>query len=313
MESRVLGRSDLRVSLIGLGCGDIGGRFDLAKSRRIVDKALDLGITFLDTADRYALGGSEEALGLILEGRRKNIVLATKFGRVMDETGAKQGGSRGYVISAVEASLRRLRTDWIDLYQMHVPDPATPIDETLRALDDLVRQGKVRHVGCSNFSTAGVDEAVRVATQIGFAGFVSCQNPYNVLEREAEAGLLPIMRAHGLALLPYYPLAGGMLSGRYRRDHPPPQGSAMHAATHVAERFLIERNFAVLDALQRFCAARGRTTVELAFSWLARQQTVASIIAGASSEEQLEQNVRAVEWNIGADEEKELDKLTKPV
>jgi aryl-alcohol dehydrogenase-like predicted oxidoreductase len=195
---------------------------------------------------------------------------------------------------------------------MHVPDPATPIEETLRALDELVRQGKVRHIGCSNFSAAEVREAVRTSTRSGLTSFVSCQNPYNVLERELEADLIPVMRQHGLALLPYYPLGGGMLSGRYRRNEAPPAGSSMNAARHVAERFLIDRNFNVLGVLQDFCKRRGRTTVELAFAWLAQRPGVAGIVAGASSEEQLEQNVRALEWKLSADDEREIDRLTKP-
>jgi aryl-alcohol dehydrogenase-like predicted oxidoreductase len=310
MEIRNLGASGLRVSAIGLGCNNFGGRIDLEASRAAIHRALDLGITLFDTADVYGgQGGSETVLGKVFGPERKRIVLASKFGMAMDSSGERQGGSRRWIMTAVEDSLRRLNTDYIDLYQFHCPDPRTPIAETLRALDDLVRQGKIRYCGCSNLPAWQVVEAVWTARQLGLTQFVSCQDEYSLLVRGIEAELLPAMRAHGLGLLPFYPLAGGFLSGKYRPGVLPGADTRLGKVPNLAKRFLTEANWARIDALSAFAAARGKSLLELAFAWLLATQPVASVIAGATRPEQVEQNVAAGSWQLGAAERAEIDRL----
>lgn len=311
MKERNLGRSGLKVSLVGLGCNNLGGRLDLEGSRAVVHKALDVGVTLFDTADIYGnRGGSETALGEILGPRRKEIVLASKFGGPMDEPGKLKGGSRRYVMLAVEASLKRLKTDWIDLYQFHFPDPSTPIDETLRALDDLVRQGKVRYVGCSNQPAWRVTEAVWTARQAGMEGFVSCQDEYSLVFRKPEADLIPAMTAYGLGLLPYYPLASGLLTGKYRRGDNLPPGTRFANNAALAPRYMTDRNWERVEGLRAFAQARGKTLVELAFSWLASRPVVSSVIAGAMTPEQVEANVGSAAWALTPDDLREIDKIT---
>ena len=308
MEIRNLGQSGLRVSAIGLGCNNFGGRIDLEATRAVVHKAIDLGITLLDTADVYGeRGGSEIAMGRVLGDRRKDIVLATKFGNPMDDVGVKKGGARRYIATAVEDSLRRLRTDWIDLYQIHGFDALTPVEETLRALDDLVRQGKVRYVGCSNFPAWRVTEAAWTARHHGLNPFVSCQDEYSLIFRQPEAELMPAACAAGMGLLPYFPLASGLLTGKYRRNAAMPAGSRLANTQRLADRYLTERNWAIAEKLQDFVEARGRTMLELAFSWLLARAPVASVIAGATRPEQLEQNVKAGSWALTAAELTEID------
>jgi aryl-alcohol dehydrogenase-like predicted oxidoreductase len=311
METRNLGRSGLKVSLVGLGCNNFGGRIDLEQSRRVIDRAIERGITLLDTADTYGdAGGSERVLGEVLGARRKDIVLATKFGNVMDAEGVLKGGSRRYVMAAVEASLKRLRTDWIDLYQLHKPDPDTPIEETLRALDDLVRQGKVRYVGCSNLAAWALADAAWTSRHLGLAGFVSAQDEYSLLARGHERELFPALRAYGVGLLPYYPLACGLLTGKYRRGAALPEGSRLANSPRWASQFLTDRNWDVVEALERFCRERGRSLVDLAFAWLASRPPVASIIAGATAPQQIDVNVGAVGWKLTADELAEVDRIS---
>ena len=311
MELRNLGNSGLRVSVVGLGCNNFGGRIDAAASKPVVHRALDAGITLFDTADNYGnVGGSEAILGDLLGERRKDIVLATKFGMPLDKAETMKGGSRRYVMSAVEASLRRLRTDWIDLYQLHRPDALTPIEETLRALDDLVRQGKVRYIGCSNLAGWQVADAAWTSRHHGLAAFVSAQDEYSLLARGHEAHLLPALRAFGLGLLPYYPLAGGLLTGKYLREAPLPQGARLAYTKAAADKFLTERNWERVHALSAFCAARGKTLVELAFSWLAARPPVASVIAGATKPGQIDANIAATGWRLAADEMHEVDRIT---
>ncbi len=311
MEIRNLGQSGLRVSSIGLGCNNFGGRIDEAATKAVIHKALDLGITLFDTADVYGeRGGSETLMGRILGEGRKQIVLATKFGMPMDDTGEKQGGARRYIMRAVEDSLRRLQTDYIDLYQMHQTDPRTPIEESLRALDDLVRQGKVRYVGCSNFPAWQMVDAAWTAKTAGLNAFVSCQDEYSLVRRDAEAELLPAARRLGLGLLPYFPLASGLLSGKYRRNVALPEGTRLANTQRLADRYLTDRNWAVAEKLGDFVESRGRTMLELAFSWLLAQSPVASVIAGATRPEQLEQNVKAGAWQLTADDLAEIDRLT---
>ncbi len=313
MQQRRLGPSGLQVSLVGLGCNNFGGRIDLEATRKVIHKALDLGITLFDTADSYGnRGGSETLMGQVLGDRRKDIVLATKFGLPMDDAGRLRGGSRRYIMSAVEASLRRLKTDWIDLYQMHRLDPHTPIEETLRALDDLIRQGKLRYVGCSNFPAWRVVESLWTAKHQNLNGFISCQDHYNLLERGIDGDLVPAIDTYGLGLLPFFPLAGGLLTGKYAhaREQGYPAGTRLGNDKAVATRFASDRNWKVIDQLQTFVDARGRTMLELAFSWLAARPGVSSVIAGATRPEQLEQNVRAAEWMLSAAEMSELDRIT---
>ncbi len=309
MEYRCLGHSGLRVSLVGLGCNNFGGRTDLEGSRQVIHQALDLGINLFDTADMYSGGGSETVLGQVLGERRKEVVLATKFGWPMDGSGRRQGGSRRYVMQAVEDSLRRLNTDWIDLYQIHQPDPLTPIEETLRALDDLVRQGKVRYIGCSNFAAWQMVDAQWTARHHGLNQLVSCQDEYSLLARSVETSLLPAMEACGLGLIPYFPLASGLLTGKYRKDAMPSEGR-LATAKFFADRTLTPENWARVEALDAFCAARGRTLLELAFSWLAMNPAVSSIIAGATRPAQLEMNVQALGWKLSAEDMAEVNRLT---
>ena len=309
MQYRRLGNSGLEVSLVGLGCNNFGRRLDLEGTRAVVDRALDLGITLLDTADVYGQGDSERMLGEILGVRRKHILIATKFGSVMDQAGRMRGASRRYIMTAVEESLRRLRTDWIDLYQLHGPDPNTPVEETLRALDDLVRQGKVRYIGSSNFQGWQVADAEWLGRQIGTNRFVSCQNEYSLLARRSERDLFPAMRAYGLGLLPFFPLASGFLTGKYRRDHMP-EGGRLSGGGGMAERIMTAANWALLDRLEAFARERGHTLLDLAFAWLASRPIVSSVIAGAMRPEQVEQNVRAGEWSLTADEVAQVDQIT---
>src|SRR5579884_1763601 len=234
MQERNLGRSGLRVSLVGLGCNNFGARIDLEQSRRVVHKALDCGITLFDTADIYGnRGGSETILGQILGDRGKDIVLATKFGGAMDEPGRLKGGSRRYIISAVDASLQRLKTDWIDLYQFHFRDPLTPMEETLQALDDLVHAGKVRYIGISNHAAWEVVESRWISRRHDLAAFVSSQDEYSLLVRDVEKEMVPALQAYGMGLLPYFPLASGMLTGKYHRNQAAPDNSRFAAWKHL--------------------------------------------------------------------------------
>lgn len=310
MEIRNLGTSGLRVSAIGLGCNNFGGRIDLEATRRVIHKALDLGITLFDTADIYGeRGGSETCMGQVLGDDRKRIVLATKFGMAMDDMDVKIGGSRRYIMSAVEDSLRRLRTDWIDLYQIHQPDPRTPIEETLRALDDLIRQGKVRYIGCSNFPAWQVMDAHWTAKSAGLNQFVSCQDEYSLVFRKPEEELIPAMRRLGLGLLPFFPLASGLLTGKYRRNVALPAGTRLANTQRLANRYLTDRNWEIAEQLADYAETRAHTMLELAFSWLLAQRPVSSVIAGATRPEQLEQNVKAGAWHLTADELSEINRI----
>ena len=312
MQFRNVGRSDLRVSLVGLGCNNFGGRSPVEDSRKVIRTALDVGITLFDTADSYPLGNrgaSEQILGETLGTRRKGVVIATKFGMPMDDAGKLKGASRRYVMAAVEASLKRLNTDYIDLLQQHCPDPATPIEETLRALNDLVRQGKARYIGCSNFKAAQLIEAQTTAKANGLTPFVSCQDEYNLIVRYVEKELIPAMRAHGLGMLPYFPLASSLLTGKYKRGAPPPPGTRLGKVPPLRDRYLTDANLDAVDALGEFASSRGHTLLELAFSWLAAQPVIASVIAGASTPEQVEQNAKAADWTLTAADLAEVERI----
>jgi aryl-alcohol dehydrogenase-like predicted oxidoreductase len=313
VEQRNLGRSGLEVSAIGLGCNNFGGRIDFAMTERVVLKALDLGITFLDASDTYGdpPGSAETCLGRILGPRRQEIVLATKFARPMDRSGRREGASRRYIIEAVEASLRRLDTDWIDLYQQHRPDPLTPIEETLRALDDLVHQGKVRYLGSSTLSPWQVLEAQWTSRHLRLERFVACQEEYSLLQRRLDDEMMPALEAYGLGLIPFRPLADGLLTGKYRRGEPPPSGTRLAALPRAAGRYADE-TWAQIERLDAFAAAHGHSLLALAFGWLLARPAVASVIAGATSPRQVEENVRAAaEWSLTADEMREIDRLSR--
>lgn len=310
MQKRKLGASGPEVSLVGLGTNNFGGRIGRDASRRVLDKALALGVTLIDTADVYGnKGGSETILGAALGARRKDVVLATKFGLPMAD-GNGGGASRRYLTHAVEASLRRLDTDWIDLYQLHRADPKTPIEETLRALDDLIKAGKVRFIGCSNLTAAKLDAAQAAAAQHGLSAFVACQDEYNLLDRAIEQDRVAVMQRYGLGLLPYFPLASGLLSGKYRRGLPMPRGSRLTYSAHHADGLLTPHNWRIVEDLAAFAARRGHSLLQLAMSWLASRPFVASIIAGATTPEQVEQNVAAADWVLSAADLAEIDRIT---
>ena len=310
MPERQFGSTDLRVSPLGLGCNNFGVRLDAAAARGIVHAALDAGITVFDTADIYGKrGGSESILGEVLGVRRKDVVLVTKFGLAMDEEGQLKGGSARYIATAIEASLKRLRTDWIDLYYLHRPDPTTPIEETLRALDMLISQGKVRYIGCSNMSASQIVEAQRISQANGLHRFIACQDQYNLLSRQIEVEIIPAMEAHRLALIPYFPLASGMLTGKYAFGAPIPAGTRM-SYKRYSDRFLNDENFHIVERLREFSAKRGRSLLELAFGWLLSKPFVGGVIAGASAPEQIYKNAAAIDWRLDASEMTEVDRLT---
>jgi aryl-alcohol dehydrogenase-like predicted oxidoreductase len=287
----------LEVPIVGLGCNNFGSRLDEDRTRRVADAAIVAGVTFFDTADTYGRTQSETFLGGILEGRRDRVVLATKFGMQVDRT--RRGAAPAYVRRALEDSLRRLRTDRVDLYQLHEPDPATPIADTLGALDGLVREGKIREIGCSNFSGAQLLEA-SAAVKDGAARFVSVQNELNLFDRADEQDALPVAEQLGLAYIPYFPLANGLLTGKYRPGVVP-EGSRL-ASSRRAEQLLTDGTFARLEALERFAAERGHPILELAFGWLLAHAPVASVIAGATTPEQVRANAAAAGWVLTADE-----------
>ena len=302
METRRIG--SLAVSTVGLGCNNFGWRIDASATAKVVDAALDSGVNFFDTADVYGQGQSEEFLRQALNGRWNRVVIATKFGSKMDEQ--RQGASPAYVKLALEDSLRRLGTDRIDLYQIHRPDPAVPIQETLGALDDLVRAGKVREIGSSNFSRDEIREAAEAAGD-GQARFVSVQNEYSLMHRNPEQDVLPECRQLGIGFIPYFPLANGLLTGKYRRGQPLPPDSRAEAG--FGPKVFTEENLDIVESLVQFAEARGHTLLELAFAWLLARPTVASVIAGAKSPEQMEANAAAAGWNLSQPDLEEVEQL----
>jgi aryl-alcohol dehydrogenase-like predicted oxidoreductase len=337
VEYRNLGRSGLLVSVVGLGCDNFGHRCDPKESAAIVHRAMDLGVTFFDTADIYGPGGlSEEYLGKALEGHRQDAVIATKFvGPTGSFTGLlHMGTSRRHILYAVEASLRRLGTDFIDLYQVHFPYPGVPMEETLRALDDLVHQGKVRYIGCSNFSAWQLVDANWIARRQHLTPFISAQNAYNLLDRQLEKELIPACIDHGVGILPYFPLASGFLSGKYRPGQTKPQGARLAnerpTTEHLTgvpdaivrqvnaellrwvtpESVFTAQNFDLLAKLEAFATARGHTILDLAIGWLVSQPGVSSVLVGASRPEQIEQNVNAADWRLTPAELAEVNELS---
>jgi len=278
----------------------------------VVHRALDEGVTFFDTADIYGnRGGSEELLGKALGKRRREVVVATKFGMAMGSGPYERGASRRYIVAAAEASLRRLDTDYLDVYQLHQPDPDTPQEETLAALDDLVRAGKVRYLGNSNFSGWQVADADWISRTRSLARYVSAQNQYNLLDRRIERDLVPACQKFGLGMLPYFPLASGFLTGKYRRGAEAPQGTRLALMQPMAKQVMTEQNFATLERLEEFACGRGHPLVELAMSWLACQPVVSSVISGATRPEQVTENVKACGWKLTYEELKEVDAITR--
>ncbi|MET0391433.1 MAG: aldo/keto reductase [Polyangiales bacterium] len=308
MEKRALG--SLSVSVVGLGCNNFGIRLDQAQTSAVIDAALDAGVNFFDTADVYGGTHSEELVGKALGARRKQVIIATKFGLPIDEQ--RPGGARPeYIRKAVEDSLRRLGTDYIDLYQLHRPDPKVPLADTLGALDELVRAGKVRELGSSNFDPGLIRDADEQSKKAKQARFVSVQNEYSLLVREPEAGVLAETRARGIGFLPYFPLASGLLTGKYRPGQPNPSGTRLtEKDSRLAGRFLAADRVEKAAALAAFAESRGHSLLELAFSWLRVNPAVSSIIAGATSAEQIRANVAAVGWQLDADELGQIDRLS---
>ena len=307
MKMRRLGTSGLKVSEVGLGCNNFGMRIDQKATQEVIDAALDAGVTLFDTADIYGGTKSEEFLGKALGKRRGDIVLATKFGMRIGDDERRKGGSRRWIMRAVEDSLQRLGTDWIDLYQFHAPDPDTPIEETLRALDDLVTQGKVRYIGNSNFTGWQIADADWAAA--GATRFVSAQNQFSLLERKVEFEVLPACEHFGLGFLPFFPLASGLLSGKYKRGEKPPEGTRLAAWGSRGAAALSDRNFDRVEKLTAWAEARGHTLLELAFAWLLGHEVVSSVIAGATSPGQVTANAATAGWALTPDEVKEVGDL----
>lgn len=307
METRPIG--SLAVSVVGVGCNNFGGRIDEKGTKEVIDAAIDVGINFFDTADMYANGKSEELLGRFLGARRREVIVATKFGN--DMPGQGRGARPEYVRQALDASLKRLRMDHVDLYQQHVPDPDVPIAETLGALDQLVKAGKVREIGCSNFSAGQIREARKASdARPGSARFVSVQNEYSLLHREPEEEVLAECERQGMAFLPFFPLMSGLLTGKYRKGRPIPQGTRV-AKYERYSKLLTEENLDRVEALIDFAASRRRSLLELAFSWLLAHGVVASVIAGATSDEQVRNNAAAADWKLTRDDMEEIDSLLR--
>jgi aryl-alcohol dehydrogenase-like predicted oxidoreductase len=307
VDTRPIG--SLAVSIVGVGCNNFAGRIDEKRSEEVIDAALDVGLNFFDTADMYANGKSEELLGRFLGSRRRGVIVATKFGSEMEGQG--RGARPEYIKKALDASLKRLRTDYVDLYQLHVPDPEVPIAETLGALDALVKAGKVREIGCSNFSAAQIREARNASdARHGSARFASVQNEYSLLHREPEEEVLAECERQGLAFLPFFPLKSGLLTGKYRKGKPIPQNTRVSNYERF-NKLLTDENLDKIEALIGFAESRGRTLLELAFSWLLAHRVVASVIAGATSARQVRYNAVAADWNLTPADLEEIDSLLR--
>ena len=311
MQYRQLGSTGLRVSTVGLGTNNFGFRMDEESSLRVAKFAVDQGINFFDTANMYGRGLSEERIGKALVGIRKDVIIATKVGIAMGDGTNDVGASRHHIMQQVEDSLRLLQTDYIDLYQIHRPDANTPIEETLRALDDLVRQGKVRYIGGSNYNGWQTAEAVLTSNALGLAQFVTMQPEYNMLNRSIEAELLPFCDKYNIGILPFYPLASGFLTGKYLQGQEAPEGTRLAGNERAQQNTLTDKNFRILSGLSKFAEDSGHPMVELAIAWLLARPAVSSVIAGATKEEQITANVKASDWDLTESEMEELDTLLK--
>jgi len=307
VEQRKIG--SLSVTVVGIGCNNFGGRIDEKRTEEVINAALDAGINFFDTADTYGEGKSEELLGRFLGDRRSGVFIATKFGH--EKPGQGKGARPEYIRKAFDASLRRLKTDYVDLYQQHIPDPGVPIDETLDALNDLVSAGKVREIGCSNFSAHQLREAEAAsAARPGSARFVSIQNQYSLLHREPEGGVLTECERRHVAFLPFFPLMSGLLTGKYRKGQPVPRDTRV-ARFEQYKKLLTDENLDKVEALLAFAASRGHTLLELTFSWLLAHKVVASVIAGATSAHQVSDNASAATWKLSAGDLEEIDGILR--
>ena len=309
MNHRQLGSTGLKVSTVGLGTNNFGFRMDEENSIRVARFAVDQGINFFDTANTYGRGLSEERIGKALVGIRKEVIIATKVGMAMGDGPNDKGASRHHIMQQAEDSLRLLQTDYIDLYQIHRPDPNTPIEETMRALDDLVKQGKVRYIGCSNYSAWQMCEAIWTAKALNLAQFVTAQPEYNMLNRSIEAELIPFCDLYNIGVLPYFPLASGFLTGKYLPGKDAPEGSRLAGNQRAQQNTLTDKNFNLLAKLSSFAEDRGHPMVELAIAWLLAKPSVSSVIAGATKEDQVTANVKASGWDLTEAEVEELDNI----
>jgi len=309
MEYRRLGNSGLKVSAVGLGGNNFGWWADEQTSIPVIHHVIDAGINFLDTADVYARGQSEEFIGKAIKGKRTNLIIATKFANQMGDDPNEKGGSRRYIMQAVDASLKRLQTDYIDLYQMHVPDQTTPMGETLRALDDLIRAGKVRYIGCSNFAAWQMCEAIWISRTNNFSTFISTQPMYNLLSRQIERELVPCCQHYGIGIIPYSPLASGFLTGKYRQGETPPEGARLSGSDPRFQRMFNDANWNKLGKLESWAKEHGHTVGELAIAWLLAKPMVSTVIAGARKHEQVDANVAAGDWKLTSEEVAEVEAL----
>ncbi|MFN8444670.1 MAG: aldo/keto reductase [Caldilineaceae bacterium] len=308
MQYRQLGSSGLRVSVIGLGTNQFGGKVDQTGVNEIIDGCIDLGINLIDTADVYTGGNSETTLGVALKGKWDKVVMATKVVSPMGNGTNDRGASRYHIMNGVEASLRRLQSDHIDLYQLHRWDDTTPIDETLRALDDLVRSGKVRYIGASNYSSWQLARANVIAELRGWTSFVSIQNHYHMFERDQEREVIPYCNAHNVGILPFFPLAGGFLTGKYKRGEPAPAGSRGESSAYV-QKYMTDANYSKVEKMETWANERGHSMAELAHSWLLGQPQVSSVISGATKLSQVQANAKSADWSLTAEELKEINAI----
>jgi len=312
MEYRKLGQTGTRVSVVGIGCNNFGMRIDQAESKLVVDAALDSGINFFDTADVYGeRGKSEKFLGSALKGKRQDVIIASKFGAPMGDGELDKGASRKYIFTAVEASLSRLGTDYIDLYQLHLPDSETRVEETLGALDDLVTQGKIRYLGNSNFSGWQIADADWHARSAGLNRFVTAQNQYSLMDRRVEREVIPACQQFGLGMLPYFPLASGLLTGKYQRGEDAPQDSRLNAWGERGKQALSDDNFNIVEKLSAYASDHDRSLLDLAMSWLVSKPVISSVIAGATKPQQVIDNASACEWKLGVEAMKEIALVSK--
>ena len=310
MKYRYLGGSGLQVSAVGLGTNYLGRRLNAEESAAIIDQALDLGLNILDTSNSYGGGRSEEFIGRALKGKRQSVVISTKFSSKLGDGPNQRGASRHQLMRQVEESLRRLDTDYIDVYLVHHPDPNTPIEETLRALDDLVHQGKVRYIGCSNFSAWQVCEGLWTSKMLNLSSFVAVQNNYSLIRREVERELVPLAKEYNLGIMPSYPLGSGFLTGKYKRGEPPPEGTRFVETDLASRRWaMTDKNFDALERLESFAAERDHTVGELAVAWLAANPQVSSVIAGATKTWQVEANVKGGDWTLSDNDMAEIDQV----
>ena len=308
MQYRTLGNSDLKLSVLGLGCNNFGGRTDVETTRRVIHHAIDVGVNHFDTADIYGGDGkSEDFMGQVIGDKRKQMILATKFGLPMT---AGSGGSRKYVATAVEASLKRLRTDYIDLYYLHKPDHSVPIAETLGALDDLKKQGKIRWIANSNMEPSEINEAADAAKKSSFQPFVAGQDELSLIKRGTERERIPALVKNGLAFIPYFPLASGLLTGKYKRNAPKPEGTRLSSAGRLADVFMNDKNMELVYRLDDFCTKQGLNMLDVAFAWLLAKPYITSVIAGAVKIDQIDANAKATDFKLSASDLAELDKIT---